>query len=222
LDVTAGGVVLHDVAARVRGRHGAHARALLMEIGRPFLADVARSEFGVRPPDALTTGARLLADPALPEMQLALWRTMAAGCDAVTTLTLARAIAVRLLGRHLIEAPPHDAGRRIARVLDYIERNLEGTLRLAAMADLAGQSIFHFSRVFRREMGTSPQAFVRRRRVARARRLLEVTDLPLAEIAYACGFAHQSHFTNVFRELTGATPGAYRVRLRRGGRADEA
>ncbi len=218
LAIPAGGVVLHDVAARVRGRHGARARALLMEIGRPFLADVARSEFGIRPPDTLADGARRLADPALPEMQLALWRTMAAGCDAATTLTLARAIAVRLLGRHLIAAPPRDAGRRMARVLDHIEHNLEGTVRLQAMADVAGQSVFHFSRVFRREMGTSPQAFVRRRRVARARRLLEATDLSLAEISYACGFAHQSHFTHVFRDLTGATPGTYRARLRRDGR----
>ena len=123
---------------------------------------------------------------------------------------LARAVAVRLLGHHLIEAPGSAPARRLARVLDFVEHHLDETVRLEAMADAAGLSIYHFSRVFQREMGVSPQAHVRARRVARARRLLEATELPLAEIAYACGFAHQSHFTAVFRHGTGATPGAYR------------
>lgn len=212
LDVHSGRTVLHDTNANVHGRHGPNARALLMEIEQPFLSDVARAEFGLAPPDALASGARILADPALMEMQLALWRMTEADCDMATVTAVARAVAVRLLGHHLIEAPRSAPAQRLARVLDFIEHHLDETLRLDAMAGEAGLSIFHFSRVFQREMGLSPQAHVRARRVERARRLLKSTELPLAEIAFACGFAHQSHFTAVFRELTGTTPGSFRDR----------
>jgi AraC family transcriptional regulator len=49
-----------------------------------------------------------------------------------------------------------------------------------------------------------------RRRTEMARWLLIHTDKPLADIAFDCGFFDQSHFTNVFRRRTGASPGAFR------------
>ena len=48
-------------------------------------------------------------------------------------------------------------------------------------------------------------------RVERAKGLLASTAKPIAEIAADLRFAHQSHFTNVFKKLTGMTPRAYRL-----------
>jgi AraC family transcriptional regulator len=71
------------------------------------------------------------------------------------------------------------------------------------------------ARTFRRQRGESVGDCVRRLRVESARRLLEDGRQPLSEVALAAGFADQSHFTRVFRRLTGMTPGEYRrTRLR--------
>jgi AraC-like DNA-binding protein len=53
------------------------------------------------------------------------------------------------------------------------------------------------------------------RRIDRAKALLTEAGLNLAEIALACGFADQSHFTATFRKIVGATPGSFRRDLRR-------
>ena len=52
------------------------------------------------------------------------------------------------------------------------------------------------------------------RRIERARDLPAGTEMALAEVALACGFAGQSHFTTAFRRYTGATPGAWRFAVR--------
>ena len=72
-------------------------------------------------------------------------------------------------------------------------------------------SRFHFARLFRQAMGTSPHEFVLQQRLARARALLSRTDEPLLGIAASCGFADQSHMNRVFRKRVGQTPGQFRA-----------
>ena len=192
---------------------GAAWRAVELRLPRALLAEVARAEMGRPQPPAPPRPARLLRDPALAALALsAIQLARDPRADALTRAALGRALAARLLGRHLVPASPgRSMDRRFERVLAHVERHLDGPLRLEALAEEAGLSVFHFSRVFRARLGTTPQQHVRARRVARARRLLAGTDLALAEIAYACGFAHQSHFTALFRAHTGRTPGAFRA-----------
>jgi AraC family transcriptional regulator len=52
--------------------------------------------------------------------------------------------------------------------------------------------------------------YVRKLRVEQARRDLLATDQPLSTIALATGFTDQAHFSRVFKQLTGLTPGAFR------------
>lgn len=68
----------------------------------------------------------------------------------------------------------------------------------------------HLARTFSRFFRRSPGEHLRRSRVARAAALLLETDLPLVEIALSCGFADQSHFSNVFRRYRGSSPAVYR------------
>lgn len=99
---------------------------------------------------------------------------------------------------------------RLNRVFDFVEDHLESSISLLDMASLAGLSPFHFSRAFKESVGVSPYKYVRSRRLARAQMLLAAGDLPLTEIALACGFANQSHFTAAFTQCTGTSPGNYR------------
>jgi AraC-like DNA-binding protein len=52
--------------------------------------------------------------------------------------------------------------------------------------------------------------YVRKLRVEKARKELLTTDKPLSTIAFDAGFSDQAHFSRVFKELTGLTPGAFR------------
>ena len=72
----------------------------------------------------------------------------------------------------------------------------------------------HLARNFSRFFKRSPGEHLRRSRIAAATDLLLETDLPLAEIALACGFADQSHFTHLFKRQKGLSPAAYRTRAK--------
>lgn len=127
---------------------------------------------------------------------------------------------VRAIGAALARcdaAPPivaderiHLSPVRLARVVDFIDSQLEHPIHLGDLAGIAGLSPFHFSRVFKLATGETPYHFVGSRRLDRARSLLLTSELPLAELALACGFASQSHFTAAFTKATGMPPGRYR------------
>lgn len=67
------------------------------------------------------------------------------------------------------------------------------------------------SRQFHQRFGCTLSEYTRRIRVARAQSLLSRLDLELSDIALACGFFDQSHFSTVFRRVTGMPPGQYRL-----------
>lgn len=99
---------------------------------------------------------------------------------------------------------------RLQRLEEWLEENLSESFSLRDMATVVDLSPFHFARALKASTGLTPRALVTQRRVARARVLLAGDELPLAEVALACGFADQAHFTHVFGRETGATPGAWR------------
>src|SRR5277367_4768789 len=81
---------------------------------------------------------------------------------------------------------------------EMIVADLSGATRLAEIAVTCGVSSHHFGRAFRRSTGLAPHAWLLQARVDRAMTLLRRPDSSLAEIALACGFVDQSHFTRVF------------------------
>ncbi|SFU42586.1 AraC family transcriptional regulator [Methylobacterium sp. 174MFSha1.1] len=100
------------------------------------------------------------------------------------------------------------------RVAEMIEARLAEALTLEVLSEAAGLSTFHFAKMFKASFGLAPHRYVTERRIARAKDLL-ARDLSgrwvsLAEVALACGFASQSHFTRRFAQATGLTPAAWR------------
>jgi AraC family transcriptional regulator len=100
--------------------------------------------------------------------------------------------------------------RRLFRVLDYIDRNLEAELTLDNLASVACLSRFHFVRAFKQAVGLSPLRYVVARRLERAKVLLIEDEAPLIEIALALRFSSQANFTRAFRQSIGLAPGQYR------------
>ncbi len=102
------------------------------------------------------------------------------------------------------------ANDRVKRAIDFIETNLSRRLTLDDLAASASMSPFHFARGFKRVTGKPPHAYVTARRVEKAKQLLRSSSLSISDIAGACGFSSQSHFTTIFRRVTGATPARFR------------
>ncbi len=96
------------------------------------------------------------------------------------------------------------------RVADFIEAHLHEPLTLGMLAQLANLSEFHLARMFRISFGMPPSSWIAARRIDRARGLLRSGDLPLQQVADACGYADLSHFSHRFRAALGVPPGQYR------------
>jgi AraC family transcriptional regulator, regulatory protein of adaptative response / methylated-DNA-[protein]-cysteine methyltransferase len=93
----------------------------------------------------------------------------------------------------------------------------EGALDVGNVSDLAarvGVGERHLHRLFCRHVGASPLQVAKTVRIQRAKRLLDMTDLPITEIAFRAGFGSVRRFNSVFRELYGRPPSATRSRQR--------
>lgn len=99
----------------------------------------------------------------------------------------------------------------LRRVEGHVQSNLNGDLRVATLARVAGMSASCFHRWFRTHHGVSPHAYVVAARLARAKDLLRETDLPLVDVALAVGFTSQSCLNVAFRQWAQTTPGQYRA-----------
>ena len=106
--------------------------------------------------------------------------------------------------------------KSLGTVLEYIDANLASDIRLSHLAALLGLQTDSFARRFRATTGQPPYRYVLGRRVERGAALLRATDTSISEVALTTGFSNQSHFTSVFKQLTGTTPSAYRRRYRPG------
>jgi len=160
-------------------------------------------------------------DPLLAEIAYAILSELQTQTSAGRLLAeaLASSLAARLVQHHASPSPP-EAGsrttregldrRRLARVLDDIEANLEGDLTLDHLASIACLSRFHFARAFKAAVGQSPHRYVSGKRLERAKALLVRGDQSLVDIALALNFSCQANFTRAFRQVTGRTPGQYR------------
>ena len=117
-------------------------------------------------------------------------------------------------------APPLDFAkglldrRRLHRVLEYIEANLDEDISVSDLADAACFSLFHFVRAFHTAMGRSPHAYLSERRLDRAKQMLAYTDVSLVDVALTCRFSGQANFTKSFTRTLGLSPGRYRRSFR--------
>jgi AraC family transcriptional regulator len=115
--------------------------------------------------------------------------------------------------RRAVSAAPHPlAPRHVARVLAYVDANLDREIALADLAQLVGVSKDHFIRGFRAATQRTPYAYLVERRLARAVDALKHSAMPIEEIARAAGFRSAPGFANVFKKHYGLSPRRFRVR----------
>lgn len=124
----------------------------------------------------------------------------------------------RLYGGMRVAAPRAKGGLapwQLRRSTELLAANLDGSVPLKTLADECDLSISHFARAFRTSTGLAPHQWLAHRRVEVAKDLLRQRRDSLCEIALACGFSDQSHFTRVFTKIVSTSPGAWRRNLDR-------
>ena len=99
---------------------------------------------------------------------------------------------------------------QLRRACEFIEANLDGDPSIADIAAGCGLSSSYFTKAFRQALGMPPHAWLSVRRIERAKKLLVEGKLELSEIALACGFVDQSHFSRTFVKIEGCSPGKWR------------
>jgi AraC-like DNA-binding protein len=99
----------------------------------------------------------------------------------------------------------------IGRVLTHIRLNLGEPLDVPSLANLAGLSRAHFTRVFIDCEGVSPASFVLAERMRRAASLLVSGAASVKEVSRACGFDDPNYFAKAFRRSFGASPTEFRT-----------
>lgn len=127
-------------------------------------------------------------------------------------LALSLAATMSRTARPVTSTSPRRRGRSrwAARAAELLRESIDAPPSLHELAIEVGVSVATVHRGFATEYGCTVGTFIRRARIERARGELISGRTPLAQIAFACGFADQAHFTRVFREATGWTPAAFR------------
>ena len=106
--------------------------------------------------------------------------------------------------------PRQEDGHRLAAVIDSIEQRFDEQLELDALAELAGTSPTHLSRVFSRTVGMPLFEFVNRTRIREACRLLAGSSFSITQIAMDVGYNNVSFFNRYFRRIMRCSPSEYR------------
>ncbi|UUO05654.1 AraC family transcriptional regulator [Blastopirellula sp. J2-11] len=137
------------------------------------------------------------------------WRLIA---DQIFDAVLERLLRVAKIKQIELTTDDRLRPNAVNQVIDYIHAHLEEPIRLADLAQVAGVSRCHFSRLFHQTVGIRLNQFLTKTRVDKSLELLQVysRQVPLREIAKCCGFYDRSHLIREFRREYGVTPDVYR------------
>ncbi len=131
--------------------------------------------------------------------------------DATVTKVCEQALTDRMRGAQDRQRLPLRArlglqNSKLLFIIELMEANVAEPLSLLEIARYAGLSRRQIERLFRRNLGRSPARYYLEIRLDRARYLLIQSDVPIVEVAVACGFVSASHFSKCYRELYGRSP----------------
>jgi AraC family transcriptional regulator len=118
------------------------------------------------------------------------------------------------VSRHSLGSVSRMPPRWMARVTDFLHDRYQEHISLGEIASTVGVHPVHLARQFRRYEGCTIGEYIRRLRIELACRKLRVSNESLSAIAAGVGFADQSHFSRIFKNIVGITPAQYRASLR--------
>jgi AraC family transcriptional regulator len=173
---------------------------------------------GLRRVAGLRAPASGVHDPIMYGMALTMMASMAVEVQPMFVEYMALAFHAHVV--HTYGDVPEGRGNygglapwQMRRVVETVEANPGANHTISALAQECDLSSSHFARAFKETTGLAPHQWLTRQRIEHARRLLSQTSMELSEIALACGFVDQSHFSRVFARQEKHSPGRWRRRL---------
>ena len=136
--------------------------------------------------------------------------------DVLADLTL-KELLVRIMQTQNLKTISDDGynlnQNPLAFVLNYIKSNLNEKISINSLSDKACMSKATFYRLFKRELGISPNDFILTEKINKAKLLLAQPGAKVASISYELGFSDANYFIRAFKKNVGITPGAYQLRV---------
>ncbi|MBO6552177.1 MAG: helix-turn-helix transcriptional regulator [Roseitalea sp.] len=191
-------------------------QSFVIAMENSFIERTIGNAFDGRVPEI--RGRAALRDPAVEELIACLRRSLIddSRCGGLCLDLVGTSLALRLFETYGENGRPPPSIRgglgasRRRRIVDFIEAHLDEDIGLAALAAEAGLSPHHFGKAFKTTFGKPPCRYITERRIQKAKELLLSDGASITEIALALGFSSHSHFTDVFRKMTGTTPSLFR------------
>jgi AraC family transcriptional regulator len=215
-----GDLTVYDLKRDPRFRINNPFHSIHFHLSRTLLDAVADECGAKRVVDLDCTSSQGVEDPVVRQLAFALQPVFACPEQAsrlfVDYVTRALAVHVAVKYGHMREPQLHRTGGlspwQLRRARALLDARLDATVRIADLASACGLSASYFVQAFKKSTGMTPHRWLLRRRVEKAKALLRDRERPPADIALACGFANQSHFTRVFGAVAGCPPGEWRRR----------
>lgn len=104
---------------------------------------------------------------------------------------------------------------RIQESIRFMEKHLDMPIPLKDLAARAGQSVPHYSKLFRERTDQSPMAYFIQLKIRKACDLLYQTDLTIREIGEQLGYSDPYYFSRIFKKIQGIAPAKYRCTILR-------
>lgn len=101
----------------------------------------------------------------------------------------------------------------VKKICEYINSNFAQTILVEDIASRFFLNVNYLIRIFKKELGITPNQYILETRLRHARYMLVQTDLPIQEIAYSCGFNTPSYFSRCFQKRFGKNPYEYRISI---------
>ena len=102
---------------------------------------------------------------------------------------------------------------RVKKIIEYMHQNYETDMGIEDIADEFGLHKVHLSRVFKEETGKSPNTYLNEIRIEKAKEMLKDPNIKIHDIIYGTGFNNPQSFYYIFKQVTGKTPGEFRLDL---------
>lgn len=140
------------------------------------------------------------------------------GKDIFADLTL-KELLVRIMQKQNLKyltTDTHNSNQSpLAYIIDYIKSNLNEKINAETLSSKACMSKATFYRLFKRELGMSPNDFILTEKIARAKHLLSDPAAKVSAISYELGFSDANYFIRAFKKIAGVTPGCYHLQLQK-------
>lgn len=99
----------------------------------------------------------------------------------------------------------------VNKAVRFLQMHYTESLRIEAVASMCGVHRSHFSHIFTQKVGTSPQQYLQKLRLDRAKQLLSDHTLQIGEIALSIGYPDLYMFSRAFKKQVGCSPSDYRI-----------